>query len=91
MDTNVNNVAIAAVAVAGTAVVTLNYVKTARKERAKRREIEANLAKDIAAIHLSAQIVQDKIKKGDYDRVSGSIITAIFDDMDFYRIVTRQD
>jgi protein involved in polysaccharide export with SLBB domain len=91
MDTNVNNVAIAAVAVAGTAVVTLNYVKTARKERAKRREIEANLAKDLAAIHLSAEIVKDKIAKGDYDRINGSIIEAIYNDIDFFRIVTRQD
>lgn len=87
MNTNKNVVQVVVAAVV-VGVATKNYLQTRRQERQKREQIQSNIEKDITAIWAAAGTVQEMIQHGVYDDKS---IADIQSDLEFYRIVSRED
>ena len=84
------NIVRAAVITTTVGVAIIKSIKTTRQERAKRVEIQQNMHKDIAAIHAARDEVLTKIDNGDYP-INGGAIPAIMSDLQFYRMIHRED
>ena len=79
------------VTVATSAVVTaiVSYVKTTKEERLKRVEIEAEAQRQIEAMQVANVRVQDKIRRGGFDR--NLSLAAVTNDFNFEVIAARYE
>lgn len=77
-----------AILATGVVVATVSTIKNIRKERQKRREINAKTDVEIHCIRVAADRLHEKLSSGDYRPTS---IAQLMDDFEFEKIAAHYE